>query len=397
MLHKARKNVWSRCWVSLICVLGLLMGLSACGRPDLQEGEAGSQMDVTASASDIAQLDALYAGKQPYHGELHDHADTGGTSDGKTPLKGWKDIMMYTKDMDFATIVDHKQVLHMRLEDWDDSIFIGGSEAAAWITDKGLEQNELHYNMIFATPEPLEELLYENIVKHQFDGTHFKYAKFTTEEFMKIADSVRKKGGFFVHVHPKGDSYILSDDPLDYWFGDYTGLEVICGCYGGMEALNNKEAYQLWKDLLAMGKRVYATSGSDSHRTSNTVSLTTIYSDQQNAQTYLNYVRQGNFTAGPVGIRMCIGDAAMGAETSFSGNRVVVSAGDVHSLEFEPTHIYRVDLYDDTGLVFSQEADLSQTVYFAVDADETKSFYRAEVYDVTEDRIVAVGNPIWNG
>ena len=37
----------------------------------------------------------------------------------------------------------------------------------------------------------------------------------------------------------------------------------------------------------------------------------------------------------------------------------------------------------------------NKTAYFAMDAEDCK-YYRADVYDVTEDYILAIGNPIWN-
>ena len=378
----------------------MLLGLCACQNapetPDTPETTTVPALDVTATDADIAQLDNLYAGRQAYHGELHDHADTGGTSDGRSTLEEWKEEMAYVKDMDFATIADHKQVLHMRLEEWDNSLFIGGSEAGTSISDSKATQNKLHYNMLFAEPEGLENVLNAFPSKYLYISDHFKYPSFTTEEFGEVIDAINANGGFFVHVHPCGDDYLVSDDSLDYWFGDNTGLEVLCGYYGNMSAQNNQEAYKVWTDLLAMGKRVYATSGSDSHKLSNTVSLTTIYSEKQDAKTYLDYVRSGNFTAGPVGIRMCVGDTPMGGTGSFAGKRVVVSAGDFHSLEFNPGRQYRIDLYDDKGLVGSQEVNLHLTSYIAVDADASSKFYRAEVYDMTEGYIVALGNPIWN-
>ena len=45
---------------------------------------------MIACEKDIRLLDELYAGRAPYHGELHDHGATGGTSDGKRPLSHWK-------------------------------------------------------------------------------------------------------------------------------------------------------------------------------------------------------------------------------------------------------------------------------------------------------------------
>lgn len=381
----------------LAFVLAALMVLSLCACTDKKE-EAPS---VVAGEADIAKLDSLYAGRQPYHGELHDHANTGGWSDGKTALSVWKTNMMI-KDMDFATFADHKQVLHMYLPEWDSNLFIGGTEASTDITDSKASNNTLHYNMLFAEPTGFEAVLTQfpgyGYVPNETHSNRYYYAKFDTATFMKVAEAVTKNGGFFVHVHPKaGEDYIVSDDPLDYWFGDGTGLEVMTGAFGYMNEPRNQAAYELWVDLLELGKRVYATSGSDSHRVSNVISLTTIYSDQANAAGYLNYVRKGDFVAGPVGIRMAVGDTTMGGATKFDGQRLVVSVGDYHSQAYQGGCTYRLDVYDDSGLVFSQEMKGNDTKYFAIDADPEAKFYRATVTNVSLDRMIAVGNPIWNG
>ena len=44
-------------------------------------------MHVTKN--EIDHLQSLYANRRPFHGELHDHANTGGTSDGERTLSHW--------------------------------------------------------------------------------------------------------------------------------------------------------------------------------------------------------------------------------------------------------------------------------------------------------------------
>ena len=387
---------------ALIMIVMALFNLCACGAqgggettPSATE-ETQPKIDVTATEADIAKLEGLYSGRVAYHGDLHDHANTGGTSDGKNTLDEWKENLK-EKDMDFVAIVDHKQLAHMYLPEWDDSLFIGGSEAATNLWDVDVSPNEVHYNMLFSDPEGLRGVLNKYMNRFQFlNGDNFQYTGFSTEEMRTLGEVIREHNGLLVHVHPKGDKYLQSDNVLDYWFGEETGFEVLCGCYGNMSAPENQKAYVVWTELLAMGKRVFATSGSDSHRLSNTVSLATIYSEKKDSGAYLGYVRQGDLTAGPVGIRMSIGDTITGGVGSFAGNRLVVSVGDFHSQEYKNTHIYRVDVYDDQGLVFSQELKGSATEYFAIDVDETAKFYRAVVVDTSDDYIFAVGNPIWN-
>ena len=384
--------------LALTLAMVMVLGLLACGNTEPVETTEGTP-NYTASEAEIAQIEKLYEGKIALHGEFHDHADTGGTSDGKSTLRQWLDMMFYINDMDFATIVDHRQVLHMRLPEWDNQFFIGGTEAG---TDIGglsddCTNGKMHYNMIFSNPEDLELVLNQFADKYHYENDHFTYPWFMKPEFMEVVKFVQEIGGFYTHVHPLGDSYIISTNPEDYWFGDGMGFEVFCGYYGNMSAINNQEARYYWVKLLDMGKRVFATSGSDSHRLSKTVSASTFYCSAHDASEVIKTARVGNFTAGPVGIRSCIGDKVTGSLASFENQRMVVAIGDFHSKEHDPGHTYRIDVYTDAGLVASQELeDTNDTRYFAMDVDPASRYYRVELYDVTEDYIFAVGNPIWN-
>lgn len=73
---------------SFILCSCLVSSLTACGGT-AQPAETQPQAENTpgaATAADIAFLDKAYEGRAAYHGEFHDHADTGGTSDGKQNL-----------------------------------------------------------------------------------------------------------------------------------------------------------------------------------------------------------------------------------------------------------------------------------------------------------------------
>ena len=109
----------------------------------------------------------------------------------------------------------------------------------------------------------------------------------------------------------------------------------------------------------------------------------------------MTHIANGDFTAGPVGIRMTVGNAVMGGHTDFTGGRLVVSVDDFQSQEYHADHQYQLRVYNENGLVLSEEFDAAQAAYFAMDAQDCM-YYRAEVYDLTEDYIVALGNPIWN-
>lgn len=346
--------------------------------------------------ADAAHLESLYAGRTPFHGELHDHADTGGTSDGNLTLAQWT-ANLKKLDMDFAAIVDHKQLLHMDLADWDDTMFIGGTEASTRITDSKATGNQLHYNMIFTDRAAAEEMLKTfpefKFAEDENGEWHFAYPNFTTARFRELIQAVKDAGGMFVFVHPKDGKRFISDDPLDYWFADETGLEVFYVTKTDTRTLNN---YKLWTDLLAAGKRVWATAGYDGHAVASNTTLTTIYAEQRLAESYFSHAKTGDMSIGGIGIRMVIGDTLMGGSTDFAGKRLTFCVSDFHSSQLDPTHTYRAKLLSDTGVVYEQIIDPYTPFYYAMDADSAAAFYRVEVYDETTGVLTGIGNPIWN-
>lgn len=360
---------------------------------------------VISEAADATALNTVYTGTTAYHGEMHNHTSSGEYGDGKYSLAEWK-VGMEELKMDFATIVDHHQSTHMRLPEWDNTIFVGGSEPAAVIVDQGYDEanDSIHYNMIFSDPDRLVDLV-KSIPEFAYkadDGRgtgndRFEYFGVTQNRMRQVAQAVLDAGGFFVHVHPKFNNYLMAEDPEDYLFAEYSGIEILTG-EGGLYNMNSRdcqEAYEVWTDLLDLGHKVYATAGSDRHAYPDVSALTTLYSTQKHADAYLELYRAGRFNPGPIGIRMAMGETAMGGETDFAGKRLVFSVGDFHE-SLDLTHTYRVELYDDQGVVVSAPVSADSACYFAVDADETAKFYRVVVWDDTAGIRVAVGNPIWN-
>ena len=343
------------------------------------------------SEAHIAHLEQLYAGCRAWHGEMHDHSASGGTSDGKCTLAEWI-TEMKELHMDFAAILDHRQVRHMYLPEWEDGLFVGGSEPGTRISDSTAENSSLHYNMVFTGPEPLEKLL-ADFPEYQFSGGsegHFVYPSFTTERFGQLIDTVKAYGGFFVHPHPK--QVMVSDDPLNYWFRDETGIEVF---YNDEDSTFTEQNYALWLELLAAGKRVWACAGGDKHAHPGTGALTTIYAPSRTNADFLAHLRVGDFTCGAVGIRMCIGDTKTGGKCAFAGQKLIAAVGDFHPCIVHEDHVYRADLLDENDVVYSKEIPCGETSYFTFDTADAK-FYRIEVWDVTRGIRIAVGNPIWN-
>ena len=344
-----------------------------------------------ATDKEISHLAALYEGRRVFYGELHDHAASGGTADGKRILDHWKGAME-ALGLDFAAILDHKQVRHMYLPEWDDTLFICGTEPGTSIIDSGADDKCVHYNMIFPSPEPLMDLL-ESFPEFEFSGGpegHFRYPKFTTERFCELIDAVKARGGFFVHPHPK--QQMKSQNPLDYWFRDETGLEVF---YVDLRRQYTADNYVLWTTLLDLGKRIWACAGGDKHACAVDTALTTIYAEEKRGSAYIPHLCIGDFVCGGVGIRMAIGDTKMGGKCDFTGKRLVLSVQDFHRSVKNPEHTYRVDLLSDSGVVFSREISCEEPACFAIDTEDVR-FYRAEIFDVTQNLRIAIGNPIWN-
>lgn len=340
---------------------------------------------------DLELLNKIYGERRLYQGELHDHAKTGGTSDGNRTLEHWKGAME-ALHMDFATILDHRQVRHMYLPEWEDGLFIGGTEPEALIVDSNASDKRTHYNMIFTKPEDLESLL-EEFPEYEFTGGkegHFCYPAFTRKRFSEVIDAVKNRGGLFVIPHPK--QWMVSDDPLDFWYQDETGLEVF---YISLDSNHTDENYKLWTTLLEKGKRLWACAGCDQHSCARNTALTSLYAEGKTSASFLTHLRIGDFTCGPIGIQMCIGETPMGGICSFEGQRLVVGVGKFHQTVCNLEHEYRLDILDDKGVVYSQDISCVEPTYVATDTKNCK-FYRVEIFDVTRKLRIAIGNPIWN-
>lgn len=357
----------------------------------------------TAEQTDVEALLAAYGDRIVRYGELHNHSKSGPQADGNNSIAEIK-AEMEKLGIDFYTLVDHRQSSHMYDEDWDNSMFIGGSETSSRIADRETGKNAPHYNLVFADVKKFEQFVaafdkFYYYADQPENGVTFNLNNMTMAELREMSAVMREYGGMLVHVHPKYISYIVSDDPLDYYFGEYTGIEIMTTGSSNYDSshIRNYDAYKLWLDLLDLGKKVYATHGNDNHRLPNINSLSAIYTSEKDANEYMDRLLAGDFAPGWVGIRMTVGDTLMGGTTSFEGQRLVFSAGDMFAGKYDASHEYVVRLYDDGGLLMESELDPTGMNYYALDADPEARFYRVEVYDLTLDQYVAVGNPIWNG
>ncbi len=350
-------------------------------------------MNHVATGNEKQRLEAAYKGRKVFHGELHDHSNSGGTSDGHCTLDVWKKEMAELK-MDFAAILDHRQVRHMYLPEWDDTLFICGTEPGTSITDSHASKKSLHYNMLFPNSAALEKVL-AAFPEYNFEGGpegHFKYPPFTRERFGELMDAVRDNGGFFVIPHPR--QIMETEDVMDFWYRDHSGIEVF---YMDLDDKASLDNYPIWEELLQRGKKVWVCAGGDKHEHPKTGALTTIYAEEQRGSAYIPHLRCGDFTSGNAGIRMVLGDTLMGGETPFvKDEKLLLSVGDFHESVAFAGHEYSMVLLDDKGVVFKSAVSPDAMQYFAFPVSETARWLRAEIFDETRKLRIAMGNPIWN-
>ncbi len=378
----------------------------------------------TANSTDISRLSSVYAGTTLYQGDMHAHADADGKIDETAALAQWKSEMS-GHDLDFIASLDHRQTTHIENAEWDKDLFLYGTEPGTYVsglTDPAYSsaKGKAHYLMLFKNRDDLLSILQTpefgfnysaegDIPQAEPNGTGaYTYVEFTRSGFADLANAVKNEGGLFVFAHPYAYSYSNSSE--DYFVADGTGLEVL---YGSCSDSKTKQAYSLWKDLLAAGHKVWATAGSDIHGGLDTQedhdtnpnkaekAVTSVWATADTGSTnkadlIMDRLVTGNFTAGHVGIKMCVGSAAMGSTTDFNGKRLVAEIGGFSKYVSGKGYRFRVNVYAGSEVVYSNGMTDSDTLSLAFDAKDNVDFYRIAVIDETNNRVVAYGNPIWN-
>ena len=371
--------------------------------PDYLEARDGAWTTETAdphcvlpaSREEFAFLDTYYRARKPYYGDLHVHTNCGGTSDGSHPMSQWVPDMDRL-DLDFAAVVDHRQMRGFFLPEWDDERFIIGTEPGTHM--EGLNavragQSAIHYNMLFPHKYGLAMVL-ANFPEYNFRGDEltgsFSYPRFTKERFFELTKYVQSIGGVMVHPHPKQS--LASDDPMDYYIGEHTFLETL---YGSPTSHATYKNYELWVALLAAGKHVYASSGSDSHGAVSNAAPATFYTRERSGKAFLEQMRTGDFTVGGVGIKMCIDEHPMGSEIEWKeGMKLTVRIEDFYKHSWKDKTAYEVRVVTDQGVAYAStyNGKIPQKLVLEV---QKRAFYRVEIYDLTHDCWIAHGNPIW--
>lgn len=372
--------------------------------PKLAPDHIDTSMTVTATEDphtlcdgDFDYVSSVYQGKQAFYGDLHVHTKCGGTSDGDFPMSEWP-ARMDEIGVDFVAVVDHRQMRGFFLPEWDDSRFIIGTEPAGTITDSNAcidapNAKEFHYNMLFKNKNDLA-LVLDNFPEFEFKGDKlngsFIYPSFTKARLSELVEFIHGIGGVFVHPHPK--TMLASPDPLDYYFGEKTYLETLYESYGSNASFKN---YELWVTLLNMGKRIFASGGSDTHGNPSNKVVSVFYSNKKSGDAFFDIMKSGDFTVGAIGMKMCIDGHKMGAAIEYKDSMVLtLILDDFYKNEFKDNTAYELRIYSDKGLCYRSVFNGKHEQRIALEVQKRK-YYRAEVFDLTHGYRVAIGNPIW--
>ena len=352
---------------------------------------------IGTDKADFIALDVRYEGKRAYRADQHMHTDCGGTSDGTYPMNKWV-AEMDRLGIDFVFVVDHRQMRGFFLPEWDTDRFVYGTEPGGSISNlkaarKGSGTSAFHYNMIFRNKYDLA-LVLANFPEFKFKGDEltgkFGYPGFTRERFDELVAYIHKIGGMVVHPHPT--DVMSSTDPSDYSFGEHTYFETLYATYSYKGSFRN---YDMWVRMLDAGLHVYTAGGTDTHSAPSNKVVSTMYCKERTGTAAFDCMKSGDYTVGAFGMKMCIDGKPMGSELVYrDGMKLTLRVDDL----FMPTHsdgtAYELRVYTDQGLAYAAMFDGKQPQALSLEVQKRR-YYRAEVYDLTHNCRVTVGNPIW--
>lgn len=86
----------------------------------------------------------------------------------------------------------------------------------------------------------------------------------------------------------------------------------------------------------------------------------------------------------------------MGGKCVFNGQKLTVSVDKFHVSVKDPLHKYELVILDDQGEIARRRITCTRPVCYSLTTEESARFYRAEVFDASQNLRIAIGNPIWN-
>ena len=365
------------------------------GKRDWTTKTADPHRVIGTDRADFIALDVRYEGKKAYYGDQHTHTDCGWKSDGTYPMNKWV-ARMDEIGLDFALVVDHRQMRGFFLPEWDTDRFVYGTEPGGNITDLKAARHGasgFHYNMLFRNKYDLAMVL-ANFPEYKFQGDEltgkFGYPKFTRERFDELVAYIHKIGGMIVHPHPA--SIMCSDDPSDYSFGEYTYFETL---YSTPESRDTQQNYKVWCKMLDAGLHVYAAGGSDTHSAPSNKVVSTFYCPERTATACFDCMKTGDYTVGGFGMKMCIDGKPMGTRMTYrDGMKLTLRVDDYFAPGMKDKTAYELRILTDEGLAYASVFNGKEPQALSLEVQKRR-FYRAEVFDLTHGHLVAVGNPIW--
>ena len=338
-------------------------------------------------------LDCLYGDRSARFGDMHAHTDSGGKSDGATPLAEYiQQIKGF--GLDFAAVLDHKQIRHAYLPEWDNDLLLCGSEFAAQIKQEGRPSRakSLHYAMVMRRREDFF-LLMKAFPEFKYTGGtdgYCGYPTFTYERFMSLVEFIHNLGGTISNAHPK--QQMASDDPMMYYFGEHAKLETV---YVRADSFATGQNVRLWESLLKMGKRVHTWGDSDTHAAAKNTALTSVYTNNKTPAEVLDAVRDGDCTAGCIGIQMSIDCTRMGSSLPYrKGQKLAIRVADYYRQGMKDNTVYCLKVYTDKGLAYASEFSGTQPQELVLPVEQ-RMYYRVEITNESDNHYVAVSNPIW--
>ena len=361
-----------------------------------ESGTQDSHTVVGTDAADFSALDAYYEGCRAYYGDQHAHSNCGGTSDGHTLMSDWVG-KMDAVGLDFAIIVDHRQMRGFFLPEWSEERFVMGSEPGAELLDpqgKRCARTMFHYNMVVPHKYGLAMVL-ANFPEFNFKGDEltgtFGYPNFTKQRLYELNDYLRSIGGMLVHAHPR--MLMGSDDPLDYYFGENSYIEVIVNAY---DTHVSQKSYNTWSDILKMGKHLFASGGSDTHGAVTNCCPSTFYTTERHYTKFVERMYAGDYAVGGFGVKMFIDGNPMGSRISYKdGMKLTIRVGDVMPSTFKADTVYELQVITDEGVAYSSVFNGKEPQALSLEVKKRRYYYMI-IKDLTHGGFrVCVSNPIW--
>jgi hypothetical protein len=193
-----------------------------------------------------------------------------------------------------------------------------------------------------------------------------------------------------VHAHPK--LLLASDDPLDYYFGEHSYIEVIVNGYGTHGSIRS---YDTWKAILDLGKHMYASGGSDTHTAVTNGCPSTFYTKRRFHADFVERMYNGDYAVGGVGVKMMIDGHPMGSEIAYKdGMKLTVRVDDFHPATFRDNTAYELQIITDEGVAYASMFNGKEPQEVSLEVQKRR-FYRVAVVDLTRGYPVCISNPIW--